>query len=93
MNVELLGVAVMASFVIMKLIEAIVSPLWDRLGWDRFWLLYVGLAIGAGVGWFTGLNCFPVFAESPLLGRVLTTLVIGLGPSFIYDIVDGPSRG
>jgi len=92
MNIEILGVAVAAAWVLMKLVEAIISPLWDRFKLDRFWLLYVALAIGAPLGWFTGLDAFPVFAQAPVIGRVLTALVIGLGPSTIWDMLDGPKR-
>lgn len=86
MDLEILGVAVIAAWAIMKFIDAIIKPIWARLEWDNFWLLYVALAIGAPLAWFTGLNAFPVFAEAPIIGRVLTCLAVGLGPSFIYDI-------
>ncbi len=92
MDIEVLGVAIAAAWVLMKIIEAIISPLWERFELDRFWLLYVGLVIGGALGWFTGLNAFPVFVEAPLIGRVLTALVIGLGPSFIWDLLDGPKQ-
>jgi hypothetical protein len=88
MDMPALGTAIVAAFVIMRLTEAIIKPLWLRLNLDAFWLLYATLAIGAALGWFTGLNGFPLFPVSPLLGRLLTCLVIGLGPSFIYDLVD-----
>jgi len=92
MSVEVLGVAVTVAWVLMKLVDAIISPLWDRFGLDRFWLLYVGLAISVPLGWFAGLDAFPVFSQVPPIGRVLTALVIGLGPSFIWDLTDGPKR-
>lgn len=88
MDVEILGVAIVASFVVMKLIEAIITPLWLRLGWDRFYLIYVSLLIGGGLAWYTGLNALPVFVVEPVVGRVLTCLAVGLGPSFLYDLTD-----
>jgi len=88
MDISQLGAAIVAAFIIMKLVDAVIKPAWERLGLDSFWLLYVALVIGAGLGWFTGINALPVFGVTPLIGRVLTCLLIGLGPSFIYDLVD-----
>ncbi len=89
MDMQQLGAAIVAAFVVMKLVDAIVKPAWERAKLDSFWLLYVALVIGGGLGWFTGLNALPVFGEQPLVGRVLTCLLVGLGPSFIHDLVAG----
>ena len=88
MDIEQLGAAVAAAFVIYKLVGAVVTPLWERYGLDAFWLAYIALAIGAPLAWFTGINALPVFGVAPVVGRVLTCLIIGLGPSFIYDMLD-----
>jgi uncharacterized membrane protein len=92
MDFEALSVAVIASFAVMKLIEALVSPLWDKYGLDRFWLLYVGFVPTAALAWFTGLNVLPVFAEAPIVGRVLTCLAMGFGPSFLWDLTEIPQK-
>jgi len=93
MNIELLGAAIVAAFVVMRLIETVVKPLWARAGLDPFWLCYVSLVIGGALGWFTAINAFPVFSPiEPIVGRIVTCLFIGLGPSAIYDMIDGPSE-
>ncbi|MBM3187681.1 MAG: hypothetical protein FJZ90_03055 [Chloroflexi bacterium] len=89
MDIEQLGAAIAAAFVVYKLVEAVIEPIWTRYLLDRFWLLYIALAIGAPLGWYTGINALPVFGVSPVVGRILTCLVIGLGPSFIHDLTDG----
>ena len=89
MDLQQLGAAIVAAFVVMQIINAVVRPLWDRFQLDTFWLLYVALGIGGALGWFTGINALPVFGVEPLVGRILTCLVIGLGPSFIYELVKG----
>ena len=88
MDVGALGAALVAAFVIERLVEALVSPVWDKFALDRFWLLYIAWAVGGGLAWATGLNALPVFAESAVVGRVLTCMLVGLGSSFIYDLVD-----
>jgi len=87
MDLQQLGAAIVAAFVVMKLVDALVRPIWDRFELDTFWLMYVALVIGAGLGWFTGINALPVFGVEPVVGRILTCLLIGLGPSFIHDLV------
>jgi hypothetical protein len=88
MDVGALGAALVAAFVIERLVEAVIAPLFDKFKWDRFWLLYIAWAVGGGLAWATGLNALPVFAESAVVGRVLTCMLVGLGSSFIYDLVD-----
>lgn len=88
MSLEHLAAAIVAAWVSMRLVEEIVKPAWEKAALDKFYLKYVALLIGAGLAWFTGLNAFPVFAESALVGRVVTCIVVGLGPSFIYDLID-----
>lgn len=88
MDLAQLGAAIVAAFVIERLIDALVKPIWEHFALDKFWLLYVGAIGGGALAWATGLNALPVFGVSPVVGRVLTCLVVGLGSSFIYDLVD-----
>lgn len=80
------------AFVVTRLVDALVKPIWEKLKLDKFWLLYVSLALGGTLTWFTKLNVLPIFsAELEVLGRVVTCLAGGLGPSFIFDLwVDQP---
>ena len=88
MNLEMMATALVAAWVIEMVVGALVKPAWERAGLDKFWLLYVVAVIAAPLAWFTGINALPVFADAPVVGRVLTCLVIALGPSFIWDLVD-----
>jgi len=88
MNFEALALSIAAAWLVMQFVEEIIKPFWDKFELDSFYLKYVAMAVGAVVGWFTGLNAFPVFATAPVVGQVLTSLAIGLGPSFIYNLVD-----
>lgn len=51
------------------------------------WPFYLSLAVGGWLAWYTGLNFLPIFSESPLVGRVLSCLFIGMGPGVLYDLV------
>ena len=83
------------SFVLMQFVEALVKPAIAIANAAlegqpvkalvlKLWPLYVTAAIGGGIGWFAGYNLLPMF-DPPVIGRVLTAIGIGLGPSFLYD--------
>lgn len=91
MDVEAIAGVGLIALIGAKFIEAIIVPLWDKLKIDHLYLLYFGLIAGGTLGWFTPLNVFPIF-EPPVVGKILTCLAIGLGPSFVYDVwLDKPA--
>lgn len=76
------------SFLVMRLVDGLVKPLFDHFGWDHKWLFYVSFVIGGPVFWLSGLNVLPIFPEKYVVaGRVLTCLAGGLGPSGVYDLL------
>ena len=88
MNVTVLfGCAVIAT-VLEKLFEAVFTPLWNKFKWDSFYKLYTAMVVGTTIGMLSGLNAMPMFTAYPLIGRILTALFIGVGPSFLYDVID-----
>ena len=89
MDIGQFGAAIVAAFVVMRIIDQVFKPVWARLKWDSFWYPYLALGLGSALGWYTGINALPVFGVAPIVGRVLTCLTIGLGPSFLFDLVKG----
>jgi len=76
------------SFVIMRLVEGLVKPVWDHFGLDHKWLFYVAFVVGVPVTWFSELNILAIFPdEYMLVGRTLTCFAGGLGPGGIYDLL------
>lgn len=88
MDFEALVAALIAAIILERVFEMLFTPLWTRLAWDGFYKLYASIILGALIGWATGLNAFPVFPVYPLVGRILTCLAIGAGPSFIHDLIN-----
>ena len=91
------GQAAMLSFVLVQFLDALVKPALaiinkaldgEPIKADilKLWPVYVTVAVGGALAWFTGWNALPVFAEAPVVGRVLTCIGIGLGPSFLHDL-------
>ena len=54
---------------------------------DMWWLVYVSLVTGAGIGFISGLNLF-VGTLDGLPGQVVTSILIGCGASLIHDVLD-----
>jgi len=92
MPVEALAVALLLSVVNAKLVDYIVEPVRKRYpDVDLWWVIYVALGTGAVIGWFGEVNLFVGYARSLLLGRILTSLLVGGGASLIHDIFDKQS--
>jgi hypothetical protein len=81
-----------ASWLAMRMAEEIFKPIWTKLNLDLFYFKYLAMVVGFVFGWFTGLNAFSVFPVevSVLFGRVISCVAVGLGPNFLYDILDQP---
>ena len=94
---EVLVTVGLASFVLAKLFDALKDRF--RVRWEAMPDLgrevagYVIMATCAVLTWFTALNMFPGFSVVlPDLGRVLTCIAAGCGPSIVFDIwLDRPN--
>ena len=78
------GFAVLAN----RLVEALITPLFDKFGWDKFVLLYIAWAVAGLLVGFTGINLFAEFIAAPIVGQVLTAIVAGGGANLLHDLVD-----
>jgi hypothetical protein len=83
---EALGAAFFLALVANRLTEALIVPLFDRLKWDKFWLLYIGWVMGALLVAFTGVNLFATYIPTPSVGQILTAIVAGGGANFLADL-------
>jgi hypothetical protein len=94
MDIQVFFALVVLSIVVEKLIAAIIQPIFVKFKWDTWWLLYVSFVVGGLLGWATGLNAFPAMFQAAWVGRLLTALACGAGPTFLYDLIDNgqPAR-
>jgi hypothetical protein len=88
-----LTVAVFLAVVANRLTEALIVPLFDKMAWDKFWLLYISWIIAGVVVAVSGVNLFGDYIpNSPLAGKVLTAIVAGGGGNFIADLFNSQSK-
>lgn len=89
MPIDALVVGTLLAIVNTKLVDYITAPIKKRFpDFDLWWLLYVSLATGFAIGWFGSVNLFVEYIDNALLGRVLSSLLVGGGSSLIYDVFD-----
>ncbi len=69
-----------------RLVEGLITPLFEKFKWDKFYLMYAAWLVGGGLVWVTHVNIFAPYVPDPLIGQILTALVSGGGANFIYDL-------
>ena len=100
MDLELLAQIVFVSYVLMQFVNTLIKPIVDIINAAlngepvkamiiALWPMYLTVVIAGTIGWFANFNLLPMF-EPEVIGRVLTAIGIGLGPSFLYDLQDKP---
>jgi hypothetical protein len=81
-----LTAALFLALVANRLTEALIVPLYDRMKWDKFSLLYVAWVVSAVMVAFTGVNLFAAYIPTPIVGQILTAIVAGGGANFLADL-------
>jgi len=84
--IQAVVIAAFMATVANRLVAGLVTPIWEKLNLDKFWLMYVAWAVGGGLVWITHVNVFADFVPDPLTGQILTALVSGGGANIIHDL-------
>ena len=88
---EALAIVLFLAVANKAIIDYLVAPV--RQKWpdiDLWFLVYVALATGGLIGWLSQANVFAAYMPDPLVGRILTSIVVGGGSSLIHDIFKKP---
>jgi hypothetical protein len=82
--------AVVIGFMVLanRLVEMLVTPLFEKFEWDKFWIMYVAWIVSGALVAFTQLNLFEAFIPNQIIGMVLTAIVSGGGANMLHDITD-----
>ena len=91
-DIVTLGVVIGMMVLANRLVAALVTPIFDKYGWDKFWLMYPAWILAGVFVWFTGLNLFATFIPNELIGKILTAIVAGGGSNLLHDLTDKPSN-
>ena len=91
-DIVTLGVVIGMMVLANRLVAALVTPLWDKYGWDKFWLMYPAWILAGVLVWLTGVNLFAAYIPNELIGKVLTAIVAGGGSNLLHDLTDKPDN-
>jgi hypothetical protein len=82
--------AIVVGFMVLsnRLIEALVTPLFDKYEIDKFWLLYVAWVLSGVLVFLANVNLFAGIIPNEIVGKVLTAIVAGGGSNLLHDLVD-----
>ena len=90
---ELLQPLALASFLAIaanRIIEAIATPVrkkWPAI--DMWWLIYVAWLVAGMLSYAAGLDLFGSVFPQPMVGRLLTAVVVGGGANLLHDLFPG----
>ena len=91
-DLAVLGVVIGFMVLANRLVAALVTPLFERYGWDHFALMYIAWAIAGVFVWLSGVNLFTAYIPDVLIGKILTAVVAGGGSNLLHDLVDRPAE-
>ena len=91
-DITVLGVVIGMMVLANRLVAALVTPLFDKYGWDKFWLMYPAWILAGVLVWLTGVNLFAAYIPNELIGKILTAIVAGGGSNLLHDLTDKPDN-
>jgi hypothetical protein len=80
--------AIVIGFMVLsnRLVEALITPIFEKYELDRFWLMYIAWAVSGVLVALSGVNLFAEIMPSAIVGQVLTAVVAGGGANLLHDI-------
>lgn len=90
-DLAVLGVVIGFMVLANRLVAALITPLFDKYGWDHFALMYIAWVIAGVFVWLSGVNLFTAYIPNVLIGKILTAVVAGGGSNILYDLTDRPA--
>ncbi len=89
-DVTVLGIVIGMMVLANRLVAALITPIFDKYGWDKYWLIYPAWVLAGVLVWFTELNLFAPYIPNALIGQILTAIVAGGGGNLLHDLTDKP---
>lgn len=87
-DAAILGVVIGFMILANRLVEMLVTPLFEKYHLDRFWLMYVAWVFSGVLVAFSQVNLFAAYIPNAIVGLVLTAVVAGGGANLLHDLTD-----
>lgn len=83
------ALALLLAVINNRIVAFLAEPVRKRYpGLDLWWMVYVSLATGFVLAWFSGANILAGVVPNGLVGAIVTGLLVGGGASLIHDVTD-----
>ena len=82
--------AIVIGFMVLanRLVEALITPLYDKFGWDKFTIMYIAWVLSGVLVFLANVNLFEFIMPNVLIGQILTAIVAGGGANLLHDLTD-----
>lgn len=87
-NPEVLAVVIGFMILSNRLVEALITPIFEKYKADKFWLMYIAWVVSGVLVYFANINLFENVIPSAIIGQILTAIVAGGGANLLHDIGD-----
>ena len=83
---EVLSIVIGFMVLANRLVEALVTPVFDKYELDKFWLMYVAWIVSGVLVFLANVNLFELVIPSMIIGQILTSIVAGGGANLLHDL-------
>jgi hypothetical protein len=91
-NPEILAIVIGFMVLANRLVAALITPIFDKLNVDKFWLMYVAWILSGVLVFLADVNLFEAFIPNELIGKILTAVTAGGGANLLHDLTDQQSE-
>ena len=85
---EVLAVVIALGILANRLVEGLITPIFDKFELDHFPLMYIAWGVSGLLVWLSGANLFTELIPNVLVGQILTALLSGGGANMFHDLFD-----
>ena len=82
--------AVVIGFMVLanRLVEALITPVFEKYELDKFWLMYVAWVFSGVLVFLANVNLFEFAIPNVFIGKILTAITAGGGSNLLHDLTD-----
>lgn len=91
-DVALLGIVFGLVVLANRLVAALITPIFEKYGLEKFWLTYIAWVVSGLLVWLTGINLFAAYIPYDIVGKILTAVVAGGGANILHDLSDQQAK-
>lgn len=82
-----LPTAFFLAVLVNRLIAYFLTPLVEHQGWNKTFLMYAAALLGFALAMLAEVNLLPLIFPNPLVGRIVTGVIVGGGANLIHDVI------